>query len=163
MLQDAEMKNLFTNMVLIGFILCFATIGLAGDKSGEEINWQVISGGGAVGGTSANYRLGGTVAQTAVASGSSTNYGINHGFWQDFGTGGPGCCNLAGDANNNDAVNILDVTFIINYLYKGGAAPVCNDKADANGNNVINILDVTYLISYLYKGGGTPICGTTGT
>ncbi len=144
-------------------MVLIAAVAVADEETGEQIKWQVISGGGSVNGSSTNYRLGGTVAQTAVGLGTSTSYKINSGFWQDFGTGGPGCCNLAGDANNNDAVNILDVTFIINYLYKGGAAPVCNDKADANGNNVINILDVTYLISYLYKGGGTPICGTTGT
>ncbi|PKK82437.1 MAG: hypothetical protein CVT49_13710 [candidate division Zixibacteria bacterium HGW-Zixibacteria-1] len=74
-----------------------------------------------------------------------------------------GCCDMPGDANNNGAVNILDVTFIISYLYKGGQAPPCLDEADANGNNMINILDVTYLIGYLYKGGNAPVCGTTGS
>ena len=72
-------------------------------------------------------------------------------------------CVVPGDANNNGSVNILDVTFTIAYLYKGGAAPDCNDQADANSNGSINILDVTYTIAYLYKGGPDPICGTTGS
>ncbi|PKK85105.1 MAG: hypothetical protein CVT49_00760 [candidate division Zixibacteria bacterium HGW-Zixibacteria-1] len=151
------------SILILFAIVILAMIAYTNERVGEEINWQVISSGGSINGTSTNYQLSGTVAQTATGAGSSTNYGLNHGFWQGFESGGPGCCKVAGDANNNDAVNILDVTFIINYLYKGGAAPVCSDKADANGNNVINILDVTYLISYLYKGGPAPICGTTGT
>jgi len=60
-----------------------------------------------------------------------------------------------GDANFDELVNILDVTFLINYLYKSGPAPelYCGD-ADANG--MLNILDVTYLINYLYKDGPPP-------
>ncbi|MEW5923441.1 MAG: S8 family serine peptidase [Candidatus Zixiibacteriota bacterium] len=60
-----------------------------------------------------------------------------------------------GDANFDGSINILDVTFLINYLYRGGPAPelYCGD-ANASGN--LNILDATYLISYLYKGGPPP-------
>ncbi|MEW5924777.1 MAG: dockerin type I domain-containing protein [Candidatus Zixiibacteriota bacterium] len=63
-----------------------------------------------------------------------------------------------GEANGNGAYNILDVTYLISYLYKGGPAPtpypLCS--GDANCNCAVNILDVTYLISYLYKGGPAP-------
>ncbi|MEW5923039.1 MAG: dockerin type I repeat-containing protein, partial [Candidatus Zixiibacteriota bacterium] len=72
-------------------------------------------------------------------------------------TAGPCDC-LPGDANGNGAYNILDVTYLISYLYKGGPAPVpyplCS--GDANCNCTVNILDVTYLITYLYKGGNPP-------
>ncbi|UCD95388.1 MAG: hypothetical protein JSU69_04895 [Candidatus Zixiibacteriota bacterium] len=74
-----------------------------------------------------------------------------------------GCCVDPGDADDNSAINILDVTFIINYLYKNGPTPACVDQADADGNNSVNILDVTHIINYLYKNGPDPICGTTGT
>ena len=65
---------------------------------------------------------------------------------------------ICGDASGNGAINILDATFMINYLYKGGAAPDPLESADMNGSGGINILDVTYLISYLYMGGPAPIC-----
>ncbi|PKK83954.1 MAG: hypothetical protein CVT49_05880 [candidate division Zixibacteria bacterium HGW-Zixibacteria-1] len=60
-----------------------------------------------------------------------------------------------GDADFSGTINILDVTFLINYLYKGGPAPdlYCGD---ANASGTMNILDATYLISYLYKGGPPP-------
>lgn len=68
------------------------------------------------------------------------------------------CDCMPGDANGNLAHNILDVTYLISYLYKGGAAPIpytlCS--GDANCNCAVNILDATYLISYLYKGGNPP-------
>lgn len=37
------------------------------------------------------------------------------------------CCDLPGDANNIPPVNILDITYLINYLYKFGTPPVCGD------------------------------------
>ncbi|SYZ72712.1 exported hypothetical protein [Candidatus Zixiibacteriota bacterium] len=62
---------------------------------------------------------------------------------------------MRGDANGDGFINILDVSFIINYLYKGGPAPLLI-QGDANSNGSINILDVSYLINYLYKGGPPP-------
>jgi hypothetical protein len=63
-----------------------------------------------------------------------------------------------GDVNNNGVVNILDVTYLIAYLYKGGPTPPVLSLANANGTWPINILDATYLIAYLYKGGPDPRC-----
>ncbi|MCX6827891.1 MAG: hypothetical protein NT002_01215 [candidate division Zixibacteria bacterium] len=69
------------------------------------------------------------------------------------------CCDLPGDFTNNDLVNILDVTAMIDNLYKGGPPAACVAEADANGSGVANIQDITYLIKFLYLGGPTPICG----
>ncbi|PKK82194.1 MAG: hypothetical protein CVT49_15030 [candidate division Zixibacteria bacterium HGW-Zixibacteria-1] len=62
----------------------------------------------------------------------------------------------SGDVNGDGAVNILDVTALISYLYKGGQAPEPLEAADPNCSGNVNLLDVTYLISYLYKGGPAP-------
>jgi len=68
------------------------------------------------------------------------------------------CDCVPGDANNSGTFNALDVTYLINYLYKHGNAPIpyalCS--GDANCNCVINALDITYLINYLYKHGSAP-------
>ncbi len=123
--------------------------------AGEQIKWQVLSSGGSRG-ISTNYVVSGTVGQTAAGTGTSTNYKVSHGYWQNFAPAS--CCVKAGDANNNGTVNALDVTFIINFLYKHGPAPVCPAQADVNGNGVTNALDVTYLINFLYKHGPAPKC-----
>ena len=71
------------------------------------------------------------------------------------GTGGPFIC---GDASGNGVVNALDVTFIINFLYKDGPPPNPTAAADVNHSGTVNALDVTYLINFLYKGGVAPNC-----
>jgi hypothetical protein len=65
---------------------------------------------------------------------------------------------VCGDVNNDGWINILDITFLIAYLYQGGPAPIPPEIADVNSSGEINILDITYLISNLYMGGPEPIC-----
>ncbi len=63
-----------------------------------------------------------------------------------------------GDANNDLTVNILDITFLISYLYKDGPTPDILEACDVNSDGTANLLDITYLISFLYKGGSDPTC-----
>jgi PKD repeat protein len=63
-----------------------------------------------------------------------------------------------GDVDNSSTVNILDITYIVNYLYKEGPPPVPYEAADVDGSGTLNILDVTYLANYLYKNGPEPEC-----
>lgn len=65
---------------------------------------------------------------------------------------------LCGDANGNGSINLLDILYIINYLYKSGLAPISMEKADINGDGNVNILDITYFIQYLYKAGPALQC-----
>jgi len=62
-----------------------------------------------------------------------------------------------GDANNDGNIDMLDVTYIIDYCYKGGDPPTPDIlMGDASGNALVNILDVTYIVNYLYEGGPPP-------
>jgi hypothetical protein len=65
---------------------------------------------------------------------------------------------LCGDANNDGHINILDITYLIAYLYLGGPAPIPLEAADVNGTPPINILDIAYMIDNLYKGGPDLVC-----
>jgi len=67
-----------------------------------------------------------------------------------------GTCNLMGDVSNNGAVNLLDVTYLVNHLYRGSPAPPIPGQADVNCDCSINILDATCIISYLYN--TSPYC-----
>ena len=69
------------------------------------------------------------------------------------------CCrNYRGNVNNDgaDATTIVDITYLVNYMFKGGPVPVCWTEADVNGSGTINILDVVYLVNYMFKGGPLP-------
>ncbi|UCD94235.1 MAG: thrombospondin type 3 repeat-containing protein, partial [Candidatus Zixiibacteriota bacterium] len=72
---------------------------------------------------------------------------------------GDACDYICGDADGSGGLNLLDVTFIINYLYKEGPAPVpVEASGECNGDGSLNILDVTHLINFLYKEGPPPVC-----
>jgi len=65
--------------------------------------------------------------------------------------------NRAGDANSDGRVDAVDVTHLINYLFKGsGIRPHPNWRGDANGDCKVSVGDVVYLMNYLYKGGNPP-------
>jgi len=148
------MKNLITFCITLALIISLF-VPTSGTKA-QDIRWQVISSGGINDAGSSDFKLSATVSQSVTGYGYSTDYGLSHGFWQYFGEAE--CCDLPGDADNSGAVNILDATYLIAYLYKDGPPPPCPEEGDANGNGATNILDVTYLINYLYKGGPAPIC-----
>jgi len=66
---------------------------------------------------------------------------------------------MAGDANDDELVDVADVIFLINYLYKNGPVPDHLAAADANADCLVDVADVIYLINYLYKGGPAPVLG----
>jgi hypothetical protein len=97
----------------------------------------------------------------------------------------PHDCTVPGDANNDGDVNIGDAVHLINYVFKGGPAPVCEGEfgsltldgeidtvliarqtvlsyecasGDANADGTVNVADAVYLINYVFKGGPEPIC-----
>jgi Tol biopolymer transport system component len=64
---------------------------------------------------------------------------------------------MPGDVNDDSLVDVGDVVYEINYLFRHGAYPLCLDCADANGSCNIEIGDVVYLINYLFKAGSEPL------
>ncbi|MBU8932528.1 MAG: hypothetical protein KOO62_00835 [candidate division Zixibacteria bacterium] len=77
-------------------------------------------------------------------------------------TAPPSCCNGDGIRGNvdyilPDEINIADLTYLVAYLFTGGAEPSCIDESDIDGNDEINIADLTYLVAYLFTGGPPPV------
>jgi Tol biopolymer transport system component len=65
---------------------------------------------------------------------------------------------ICADANGDNKVNLSDVSYTINYLYRSGPAPNPLKAADPDNSNKINLLDVSYTINYLYRSGPKPVC-----
>jgi len=63
-----------------------------------------------------------------------------------------------GDVNVDGVIDLGDVVYLINYLYKGGLAPDPLEAGDCNCDGVVDLGDVLHLINYLYKGGPAPGC-----
>jgi len=68
------------------------------------------------------------------------------------------CDYICGDTDGNRLVNILDIVFLVNKIYKGGPDPDPMESADVNHDLNVNILDIVYLINYQYKDGPEPVC-----
>jgi hypothetical protein len=65
---------------------------------------------------------------------------------------------ICGDIDGIEGVDILDIVFLINYIYLDGPYPANLKAADVDGIPGINILDIIYLINYIYKDGPDLIC-----
>jgi len=71
----------------------------------------------------------------------------------------PSCCvgirgNLNGDAND---ANILDLTFAVDRIFRGGPPAACPEEADVNSDTgILNILDLTFLVDRIFRGGPAP-------
>ena len=63
---------------------------------------------------------------------------------------------MHGDANGDQVIDLGDVVYLINYLYKDGPAPEPLEAGDANCDEVVDLGDVVYLINYLYRDGPPP-------
>ncbi len=63
---------------------------------------------------------------------------------------------LCGDANGDLIVNVGDAVFLINFVFKGGDAPVPLESGDANNDGLANVGDAVYLINFVFKGGDAP-------
>lgn len=62
------------------------------------------------------------------------------------------------DSDIDDLVNVLDLTYLIDRLFRGGPPPVCVEEANLDGDpdNLMNVLDLTFLIDRLFRGGPPP-------
>jgi hypothetical protein len=67
--------------------------------------------------------------------------------------------NYPGDVNFMDEVNISDAVFLVNYIFRGGMAPVNMNWADVNADCSVNISDAVYLIAYIFLEGPAPQLG----
>jgi len=80
---------------------------------------------------------------------------LNGAWMESVGCPGEAVSNLHGDVNGDGAVNVLDVFYLINFLFAGGPGPI--GEADVNADGQVNVQDVFYFINYLFAGGAPPV------
>jgi len=75
--------------------------------------------------------------------------------------GSASCCigdrgNVDGD--DKDAVNVADVTYLVDFIFFGGPEPPCTEEGNVDGDpgESINIADLTYLVDFIFHGGPPP-------
>jgi hypothetical protein len=126
-------------------------------NASEQIRWQVISSGG-TDGHATTYALKGTIGQTAVGHAQTTQYAVDHGFWQPFAID-TSCCGryTGGYTGNTDCDidgkrNLADITVLIDHVYISKTNLCCRENGNVDGSldGKINLADITALIDHVY-------------
>ena len=148
--------------IIIGLVICILGTNTQAQQSGNiklDSDGDCILDDGDFSGVAGDYPCTGGETENCDDNCRFT-YNPNQADNDSDGIGNVCCCKYdGGDANGSGAVNVLDVTFLISYLYKDGPEPPCLDEGSANGDCVINILDIVYIIKYLYTAGPPCYCG----
>ena len=65
--------------------------------------------------------------------------------------------NKRGDANSNGTINLADIIFLVNRVFKNGPAPnpLCVGDVNNTGGNP-NLTDIIYLVNFVFKSGPAP-------
>lgn len=104
---------------------------------------------------------------TAVQFGESVRTGFLTLYFEEECVGPEcvSCCVNAGNADGSiptgdvsSTVNISDATYLLQFIFLAGPAPVCYEEGDVNGDGSVNIGDVTHLIGFIFSGGASPQC-----
>jgi hypothetical protein len=99
----------------------------------------------------------GTTVQVCFAFTSDNQYShAGEGFYLDDVQVSPINDVIPGEVTGDGVIDIADVLFEINYLYKSGPAPYPRQAGDVTCDGEANIDDVIFLINYLYKHGPHP-------
>ncbi len=122
-----------------------------GSKQGYRMVTDVLDGFGGES-ESNNYRIpvnsGGQ--PSAIGISESANYEVEAGYVHASFVN-------RGEVTGDGVIDLGDLLYLINYLYKGGTAPCPMEAGDVNCDGVIDLGDILYVISYLYKGGPPPV------
>lgn len=70
------------------------------------------------------------------------------------------CEFMCGDCDGNDAIDIDDAVFLIQYIFSGGPAPNPEETGDVDLSGECDIDDAVYIVTYIFSGGPEP-CATT--
>lgn len=69
---------------------------------------------------------------------------------------------IAGDVNLDGSANIIDLTFLVDYIFRGGPGPILSETSDVDAScNKANIVDLTYFVDFVFRGGPSPQPGCT--
>lgn len=64
---------------------------------------------------------------------------------------------IVGDVNKDGFINLSDIILLVNYVFKGGAAPSPQYLGNVNGDGGVNLGDIIYLVNFIFKGGPPPV------
>ena len=145
----------FVFYLIILFMLILPSESFA--QNSVKVGRSVIAGGGSKSTTSL-YRSSGTIGQASTGRATTSLYKLGSGFWSGPFSGS--CCiGTTGDLNGDGKPStILDLTFIIDNIFRGGSDPICPFEGDLDGDGApLRVNDMTVMIDFIFRGGDSPV------
>ncbi|HXV98538.1 MAG TPA: hypothetical protein VEC93_08950 [Anaerolineae bacterium] len=115
---------------------------------------SVGSGGGYS--TNSQYGFRSTIGQGVIGTSTAGSNRFYSGFWSGYV---PSCCEgITGDVNNDGKDNgLLDLTFIVDRIFRAGPPPACPGEGDLDGNgSPMQVTDLTAIVDRIFRGGPLP-------
>jgi hypothetical protein len=70
------------------------------------------------------------------------------------------CIDTRGNVNGDDGdqVNVTDLSYLADFLFRGGPQPPCRAEGNVNGDPFedITVSDLSFLVDFLFRGGSMP-------
>ena len=66
---------------------------------------------------------------------------------------------LCGDADGSSHIDIADVVYMVNYIFRQGAPPQDTREGDVDCDLRVTIADVVYLVNHIFRAGPNPCLG----
>lgn len=60
---------------------------------------------------------------------------------------------ICGNIDHLGGINVIDLNWLVGYLFKAGPPPVTLMAGDLNCSTAVSVSDLTYLVNFLFKGG----------
>lgn len=68
---------------------------------------------------------------------------------------------ISGDVDTTGTIDVSDVVYLVNYVFRQGPAPIetcCDDSGDVNCNGNTDVVDCVFLNNYVLLSGPKPCC-----
>ena len=134
--------------------LRFYIDGIEQNKWSGNIPWGVVS---------FPVDSGGHIFKWSYTKDGSISSGLDAGFidlisFPHLISGGPSW--ICGDINGDGEMQpILELTYLVDRLFRGGPPPPITEAADVNGTGGnADILDLTYMVDFIFRDGPPPAC-----
>jgi len=63
----------------------------------------------------------------------------------------------SGDVNSDGQVNVNDLNFMVNDIFRGGPSPVILQAGDVDGScGSLNLRDLNYMVNFIFRAGPSP-------
>jgi hypothetical protein len=124
------------------------------EAAAYAVPWKSINGGGGNAST-ATHKVSVSIGQTTIGFAATAAHQAGIGYW--YGITAGGCdCGAQGDMNCDGIVQPIDVTFLVNWVYRD-RNDICNapncpyPTGDLDCSGLIQPIDVVLIINLVYR------------